>query len=296
MTTVLDDLKSAFRRSDNGLVKLILINVIVFVAFKLVFVLMWLLSLAPFYETIASQMRMPANLLSLAMRPWSVITTMFFHEDFFHIIFNMMFFFWFGQIIEEYLGSRRLVSLYVLGGLAGGFLYVTAYNLIPNFDRLVHNAELLGASGAIYAVVVGAATLVPNYTFNLIFIGPVRIVYIATFYVFLSFVNITGGNPGGNLAHLGGAILGYIFIRQLQNGNDLGKPVSYVINTVSGWFKRKSPIRMTYSNKKMKKDTFVSYKPEQDEIDAILDKINQSGYESLSKEEKQKLFSASQKD
>lgn len=291
MTTIFEDIKNAFNRSGNGLMKLILINIIVFVVFKILYVGFWLAGKPEFYAVVASQMCLPADISQLIFRPWSLLTNMFFHEGFFHIIFNLLFFYWFGALVEEYLGSRRLISIYVLGGIFGGIVYILAYNFIPQFKVLSARTELLGASGAIYAVAVAAATLLPNYQFHLILIGPVRIVYIVAVYLFISVVNITGGNAGGNLAHLGGAVLGFIFIRQLQNGNDLGKPVSFILDKFENISRPKSKLKVTHSIKRATGSSQVT----QEEIDEILDKINRSGYESLSKEEKQKLFSASQK-
>ena len=141
-----------------------------------------------------------------------------------------------------------------------------------------------------FAIVVAAATLLPNYTVFMIFLGPVRIVYIAAFYIVVSFLGTIGQNSGGNIAHLGGALIGFIYIRQLQRGMDIGQP----INAVAGWLKnlRKPRMKISYINKdKLHHDSH----PSQKEIDDILDKISRSGYESLSKDEKQKLFKASQK-
>lgn len=292
MANVLEDFKSAFSRRDNGLNQLILINVIVFCVFQ-VLKLGFKLSLnGPVYDLVLRQFTLPADLYVLAYRPWTIFTYFFLHEDFFHILFNMLFLYYFGNLISEYLGNRRLVNVYILGGLAGGIAYLAAYNLIPYFRPELNIVVLLGASGAVYAAVVAAATLLPDYTFNLLLIGPVRIVYIAIFYVAISFFEIAGRNSGGNLAHLGGALMGYIFIRQLKAGNDWGKPIDLILNTFTGMFKPKSKVRVTY--KQDKKAVVSSKIPNQDEIDNILDKISRSGYDSLSKDEKQKLFKASQ--
>ncbi len=143
---------------------------------------------------------------------------------------NMLFLYWFGKLIDEYLGTRRLINLYLLGGIIGGISYLLIYNLIPNFRQSI-GTPLLGASGAVYAVVIGAATLMPNYTFFLLLLGAVRIKYIAAFFLVLSFVDLSrDSNPGGNIAHLGGALLGFIFITQLKKGNDLGKPSQVLPN------------------------------------------------------------------
>jgi MFS family permease len=200
----------------------------------------------------------------------------------------MMFLYTFGNIIGDLLGNRRVISLYVWGAIAGGLAYLLVYNTIPFFLQSVLFSTVHGASASVFAIVVGAATLTPDYRLNLILLGPVRIKYIAAFYVVLSYAQTIGSNAGGNVAHLGGALVGYLFIRQLQNGNDWGKPVHFVIDFFKGLFKPKPKMKVTYNRDR-------DQSPSQAEIDIILDKISVSGYESLTKEEKQKLFSASKK-
>jgi hypothetical protein len=171
------------------------------------------------------------------------------------------------------------------------------YNLIPYYQVRSSFPGMIGASGAVYAVVVGAATLMPNYTFFLFLLGPVRIKYIAAFYVILSFAQSIGSNAGGNIAHLGGALLGFIFVRQLKKGTDLGQPLTNMAEGIKKLFNRKPAMKVTYHRRDTTRPSYntTAYTPNQDEIDAILDKISRSGYESLTKEEKQKLFRASQK-
>lgn len=304
MAGLVNNLKSELNKPDNALVKLILLNAGVFVVLLLFKIVFTLSNQQSVYQWIVDLLRVPSALPELARKPWTVFTYFFAHEEIFHILFNMLFLYWFGRLIDEYLGTKRLVALYILGGLAGAFAYVVIYNISPYFQEAVGVSRMLGASASVYAVTVGAATLLPNYTFSLLLLGPVRIKYIALFYLILSLAQSVGPNAGGNLAHIGGAILGYFFIKMLQNGNDMGKPV-YAIGTL--WerlFKKRSHIRVTYSAKTVQRNpgstrpvssTRTVEMPDQDEVDSILDKISQSGYESLSKEEKQKLFRASQR-
>jgi membrane associated rhomboid family serine protease len=297
MTTLFDDFKNAFRKNDNGLIQLILINVIVFVIIKVIWVIATISESRFVYAYLTNILSIPAPIGEFITKPWSLITYFFTHEGLFHILFNMLFLYWFGMIIKEYLGNRRLINVYILGGLAGGALYLLIYNLIPFYSNQAGNVAMIGASAAVYAIVVAAPTLIPSYTFNLLLLGPVRIIYIAAFYIFVSFINTVGPNAGGNIAHLGGALIGFLYVQQLRKGNDLGRPISYTLEKISGLFTRKPKIKVTYNNRTAGKPARPgSKKPNQDEIDAILDKISVSGYESLSKEEKQKLFSASQKD
>jgi membrane associated rhomboid family serine protease len=306
-----DNLKNAFRHSDNSLYKLMAINILVFFGLLIVRVLLTISGLGDIYKAGLSYLMMPAALPKLATQPWTVFTYMFLHEDVFHILFNMLFLYWFGMLIHQYLGSRKLANLYILGGLFGAVFYVLIYNLAPYFQSAVDSSMMLGASAGVIAVVVGAATLTPNTTFFLLLLGPVRIVYIAAFYVILSFANSIGDNAGGEIAHLGGALLGYLYIVQLRKGNDWGVPVQKVgiffENLFSG---RRSKVKVSYRKAKTtgsggfgsfsSKSTAPaqpskSLETSQDEIDRILDKIAEKGYDALSKEEKRKLFEFSKK-
>lgn len=298
MTSIFDDIRNAFRLR-NALNQLILINVIVFVVLLLLRVILKISTQSDgVFETILDYIAMPANPGVFLTRPWTIFTYFFTHREFFHIIFNMLNLYWFGMIIREYLGDKKLVSLYLLGGLAGGIFFVLFYNLIPYYQTRAIYATMIGASASVLAVTVAAATLLPNYTFNLLFIGPVKIKFIAAFFVLLSISGAIGDNAGGNLAHLGGALIGFVFIKQLQRGTDLGRPIHAVANFFRNLFKTRTPLKVTYKNQSRPTSAFSSSgsgEPSQTEIDLILDKISRSGYESLSKDEKQKLFRASQK-
>jgi membrane associated rhomboid family serine protease len=296
MNTLIDDFKDSFRKRDNGLIKIILINIVVFLCLALISVISWV-SKSQFYHTyIVSNLSIPGQWQWFIRKPWTLITYFFTHEGILHILFNMLGLYWFGRIIHEFLGNRRVINLYILGGLAGAFFYLLFYNTIPYFKEQAEfyfqsehqPLSMLGASASVFAIAVAAATLVPEYRFHLLFIGPVKIVYIVAIYLVGSWLGIKGENAGGNLSHLGGALLGFIYIRQLQRGTDLGKPVNVISNWINNFGKPKLKV---YSNKNKEMKSQVSQK----DIDAILDKINRSGYESLSKEEKEKLFKASQK-
>ncbi|MFC3417023.1 rhomboid family protein [Algoriphagus hitonicola] len=309
-----ENLKNAFRHGDNSLYKLIAINLILWAVFIVLNVFMTISGFGEVYAQLISYFMLPASLARLLTQPWSLFTYMFLHEGLFHILFNMLFLYWFGQLIHQFLGSRKLTNLYVLGGLAGGVFYLLIYNLAPYFSSSVDSSLMLGASAGVFAIVVGAATLSPNTTFFLLLLGPVKIKYIAIFYVILSFVNSAGANAGGELAHLGGALIGYLYIIQLRRGVDLGVPVQKVGIFFENLFSRNpSKIKVSFRRPKAKTGTFSSYsKPtdttskvgstkrsseetSQEEIDRILDKIAERGYESLNKEEKRKLFEFSKK-
>lgn len=302
--SIIEDIKYAFRQPNNTLKQLILINIIVFVVLIVTRTILYLTGASDIYSLIMQYLALNSHPLTFITRPWTLITYFFTHEGFLHIIFNMLNLYWFGQILREYLGEKKLLSLYILGGIAGGVLYLLSYNFIPYFADRAAYSMMIGASASVLAIVVGAATLLPNFSFNLILIGPVKIKYIAAFLVLLSISGAVGDNAGGNIAHIGGAVLGWVFIKQLQSGNDLGRPVHAVIGFFSRLFSRRPKLKVTHRNTgsstaapKGSSSAFgVSGKPSQNEIDRILDKISSSGYESLSKEEKQKLFQASQKE
>ncbi len=299
--SIVDDFKHAWSRPNNAVVQLILINLIVFIASVLIWIIFVNTSVFDFlYRLVA----LPSNLSSLLVRPWTFFSYMFVHGGLGHIFWNMLLLYWFGKLIQEYLGSAKVVSLYVLGGLAGGIFYVFVYNVLPNFSDVVDVSTLVGASAGVLAIVVGAAVFMPDYTFYLILIGPVKIKYIALISVVFSIVGLRiGDNLGGDIAHLGGAAIGWLFISQLRKGNDIGLPILNFFTFIKSFFVRQPKIKVTHrssskkssSKKSSKSSSSKSSKSEQEEIDAILDKISQSGYESLSKEEKQKLFNASKK-
>lgn len=285
--------------------QLIVINVVVFALFGVLGVFFTLSGFGGLYETITSYLMLPADPAQLIRQPWTLITYGFFHKGLFHILWNMLFMYWFGRLITDFLGQNKLLGLYVWGVIGGGLLYLLAYNLLPYFAPAISNSVLLGASGGVIAIVVGAATFQPNYAVRLLFLGPVKMKYIAAFYVVTSLLQSTGSNAGGEIAHLGGALMGYLVISQLQNGNDWSKPVVSFIVWIKSLFKPQPKIKVSYRSQRKEKARATTKagktstrksaaaQTSQDEIDAILDKISAKGYDALTKEEKQKLFNAS---
>ena len=285
---IIEDFKNAWSKDDNGLVKIILINVIVFVVLSILEVFITLSGGGTIFKTFVNKLMLPAAFTTFILQPWSLISYFFLHLSFSHILWNMLFLYWFGKIIHDNIGNNAVISLYVLGGIIGGLSYMALFNIIPFYGDRVSDSLMLGASAGVFSIVAGSATLLPNYTFNLLFLGPIRIKYIALFYILLSFLDVTGSNAGGEIAHLGGALIGYLFIRQLQNGVNMGEGIIKIINIFNK--KRSSKIKQDLPvNDDVKPDI------SQDEIDKILDKISESGYSSLSKKEKEKLFNASKK-
>lgn len=302
MSNIVDDVKREFAKSENALVKIILINTAVFLVLLLLKIILTLSQSSNVYLAVLDTLKLPASTNEFIHRPWTIFTYFFTHEEIFHILFNMLFLYWFGKLVDEYLGAKRVIALYMLGGIAGGVIYMVLYNVLPYFQSQIQDSRMLGASAAAFSVAVGASTLLPNYTFNLIFLGPIRIKFIALFYIILSLAQSLGENAGGNLSHLAGAVIGYIFIKLLQNGTDLGKPIYAIVNSWSRLFRKRPSMQVTYRERQVYRNTNVYSAsssgtieaPDQIEIDSILDKISRSGYESLTREEKQKLFKASQ--
>ncbi len=285
---IIEDFKNAWNKKDNGLIKIILINIIVFVSMSMIEVFLTLSGLGSISSAILNKLMLPADLKTFILQPWSLITYFFLHMNFMHILWNMLFLYWFGKIVNDNIGNNAVISLYILGGIIGGLFYMALYNIIPFYSDRLSDSLMLGASAGVFSVVVGSATLLPNYTFYLLLLGPVRIKYIALFYVLLSFLDVTGNNAGGEIAHLGGAFIGYLYIRQLQNGVNMGEGIIKILN----FFKKEKSIKdQTKSSSIKDENEDIS----QDEIDKILDKISDSGYSSLSKKEKEKLFNASKK-
>ena len=285
---IIEDFKKAWSKEDNGLIKIILINIIIFVSISILEVFITLSGGGSLFRVVINKLMLPASFTTFILQPWSLISYFFLHLSFGHILWNMLFLYWFGKIINENIGNNAVISLYILGGIIGGLSYMALFNIIPFYGDRVSESLMLGASAGVFSIVAGSATLLPNYTFYLLFLGPVRIKYIALFYILLSFFDVTGSNAGGEIAHIGGALIGYLFIKQLQNGVNMGDGVIKIINL----FNRKN------SSKKEKEFTInkeTSFDISQDEIDKILDKISESGYSSLSKKEKEKLFNASKK-
>ncbi len=296
-------IRNAFNHKDNGLYKILAINILAFLILMVLRVFLTIGGAAEVYKSIVSLFMMPAYIPRFVLQPWTLLSYMFLHEGFLHIIFNMLFLYWFGLLVQEYLGSRKLVNLYILGGIAGGLLYMVLYNIAPYFSDQLEGSLMLGASAGVYAIVVAAATLRPDTEFRLLLIGAVKIKYIAIFYVLVAFANSAGANAGGELAHLGGAALGYFYILQLHKGNDLGAPVQAVGLFFEKLFSQKPKVKVTYRRKPdeqkspaSKRNTASSGNSTQEEIDKILDKIAEKGYDNLTKEEKRKLFDFSNKD
>ncbi|MGE5316558.1 MAG: rhomboid family intramembrane serine protease [Chloroflexota bacterium] len=248
-------------------------------------------------EYLQTSLALPANIEVFLSKPWTIISYMFLHFDFWHILFNMLWLYWFGVIFVEYLSQRQLLATYIFGGIAGGLLYILSYNAFPVFNLAKEQAIALGASASVLAIVVAIAVYVPNYTLNLFILGPVKIKYIALITILIDVLTISKGNAGGHIAHLGGAFWGFMYIKMLPHV-DPSKLFSIFSNDSIKKFReaRRHKFKVQYGKTPVSDEDYnLQKKEKQQRIDKILDKISQSGYNSLTKEEKELLFSSSKK-
>jgi len=297
------EFRNAFDKHNNAHVQLIIINVVIFLALALLSVFMTITGFEGAFVYVKKIFLLPPKFGDFVTHPWTLITYAFGHDwqDIWHIIGNMLALYWFGKLFIEYLGNDKLIAVYVLGALAGGIVYLLMFNLVPYFVGRTNFEGLIGASAAVFAVMMAIVTLIPDYTFFLLFLGPVKIKYIALFYIVTSFIGTLGSNDGGNLAHLGGLAIGFIYTKQLQAGVNWGNWITVTIEWFKGLFKASPKVKITYRKAEPVHKTTAAggkqnfNKATQEEIDAILDKISDKGYESLTKEEKEKLFNASKK-
>lgn len=300
MGSIRDDIRQAFSRGNSTAVQLILINVFVFVGFLLVrLILSAGEETKSIAQTVESSLLFNAPLTSFLLKPWTLFTYGFINNSFFQLLFNGIALYWFGQLIEDFIGKFKVLNIYILGYVFAGLFYLLVFNLMTLTKTTIHFQSLIeGSSAAVYAVMFATITLIPDYELYLFRMFFVKIKYLALLMLALSFLNPTYG-----VVSLGGAIFGYLYIKMLRIGVDLGSPVE----TVQSWFSKKEPSQKPLSPKKFSHSTvgksaaFTTgpgreFMPDQEEVDALLDKISTSGYESLSKDEKERLFLASKND
>lgn len=288
--SVIEEIKYRLKQ-DNAVIKIIMINVMVFLAFAFINVIFYLIKSQETSQWFTRLFMLPASLGNLIYQPWSIFTYMFLHEGLLHILFNMIWLYWFGQLFQQYLGNSKTYRVYLLGGFFGALLYILFFNIFPAFSASVGQSYALGASAGVLAIVVATATLLPDYRISLFLLGSVKLKYIALFSVLLDLINIPNGNAGGHIAHLGGAAFGYVFIKFLYSKSPYVNAFNQFFDQLGSWFKPKPKMKIHHRTTYMRVEN--NKKPSQQEIDMILDKISKNGYESLSKTEKEILFKAS---
>jgi len=278
-------------KTANIVIKLVIINSIVFL-----FAILgsWIFATQP--ATLMEWFSLPTDFGILVLQIWSVVTYSFLHFDFWHIFWNMLVLYWFGEGVLNLFTEKRFLTIYLLGAICGGVLFVAAYHLFPVLNGQL--GYLIGASAAVRAIVIFIATYTPKAEVRLIFFN-IKLWQIGLFVVLSDLVQIpTSDNSGGLIAHMGGAILGYIYADQLKKGKDIGLGFEKFMDSVVTLFqfRKKSPLKTVYKTKKtkvssvQKESAYRTKKANQAQIDAILDKISKSGYDSLTKQEKDFLF------
>jgi membrane associated rhomboid family serine protease len=295
MNDFLHTIKNSFKQGTAE-IQLIYINLAVFLLVKLTEIVLVLFNIS--FDFITPYLAAPADLTKLLSRLWTVITYMFFHTGIFHIFFNMICLYWFGKLFLISFSGKQLSALYLFGGVLGAVTYILAYNIFPYFSTQVSSSLLMGASGAIMAIVVAAAMQCPNMKLQLLFVGGIKLKYIAGAVLLVSIFGITSSNAGGEFAHLGGALAGYVFIVSLRKGTDPTKGLNRFLDAVANLFKkgRKTKKQQPFHAQKMSDAEWnVQKAKNREEIDRILDKIKTSGYESLTAGEKKRLFDQSKK-
>lgn len=303
------DVRTEFRHG-NMVSRLIIINAAVFVVINILRIVLFGMNGArpnPLFDSIVEYLSVNSDGWLILYRPWTLLTHMFLHVDFFHILANMIFLYWFGRIVGDFIGNQRILPMYLMGGAFGVAVYFVVANLLGQGGNYA-----LGASAAVMALVAAAGTIAPDYIMRLLLIGDVRLKYVVAVLIFLDLISIANsGSSGGHFAHLGGAFFGWLCIVQLQRGHDWTLPLSRLFSRISDWWDeqvhgyqpRRPEPHIVYRNPKAKKgkpappDTTRKSSAipanHQEQLDAILDKIKQSGYDSLTQQEKEFLFNAS---
>ncbi|GMT45484.1 MAG: rhomboid family intramembrane serine protease [bacterium] len=285
----------------NVLSRLILINTIVFLLTAVVHLVTWLFGIPEHsgLTLLGSYLALPSGLHQLASMPWTLFTYMFLHEGFLHWFFNMIILYFGGILFTEYLSQRKLLMTYLFGGLAGAVFFVLAFNLFPVFATMRQNSVALGASASILAIIIAISTYVPDYTVHLFLLGKVKLKWIAVAFVLLDILSIPSNNPGGHIAHLGGALWGFIWALSLRRGNDFLRIFDGIkipdMNPKRRKYRSFETSRPASGHPMTDEEYNRKRAASQDEIDKILDKISRSGYSSLTKAEKELLFKSSNK-
>ncbi|MBO5853923.1 MAG: rhomboid family intramembrane serine protease [Bacteroidales bacterium] len=286
---LLNGLKNFFLQK-NVLSRLMLINVAIWIICLFISVFTWLFNISDI-SFVTKLFAVPSDISALAEKPWSVFTYMFLQEEFWHLFFNMLMLYYGGKIFMQYFSEKQLLLTYIFGGLFGALFFILAFNVFPVFENMKGHAFALGSSASVLSILIAAATYRPDYTLNLFLLGQVKMKWVAIVFVIIDFLSITKGNSGGHIAHLGGALWGFLYVSMLKSDFDIYKI-----------FKKKAKIRVKTVNsenyhKRPKTDEQYNAEraQEQEEIDRILDKIAKNGYSSLSEKEKEFLFRQSKK-
>lgn len=295
MVKISEAIKQHFRAKDI-LVQLIIVNVVIFLFLSFLNIIKILFKLDSL--NVVQYLGVSSSIDDI-YKVWSWVTYMFVHESIWHILVNMLVLYFSGRMFLLFFSSKQLGSLYILSGLGGALFYILAFNTIPYFQDLPHS-YLVGASASVMGILFGVAAYQPNFKVKLFFLLELKIIYLALIFFVLDFLALTSDNAGGHVAHIGGALIGVLFGLQYKKGTDITKFITKIIDSIVN-FVNKPFLKKKKSNTPKFKDRNTTYNnnarkhKSESEIDKILDKIKISGYASLTKDEKGKLFDASKK-
>lgn len=286
-------IKQSFRKGSS-LTKLIYINIGLFLFIKIVNVF-FVLSGYPdtSYSIFLENLGLPAYWEFFLYKPWTIITYMFTHFSFFHLLFNMLWLYWFGSFFLNHFTRQELTGVYLLGGLSGALLYLLSYNLLPLFKTSLYNTTAIGASASVMAIVFAVCFYLPQQRIYIFLIGSIKLIHLALFTAIIDILSIPSANAGGHIAHLGGALFGYLFIVGIRHNINLATGLISFFQKTGRLFSgpRRMHIKYKKPTSQMNDREYNEYKKQKDErINKILDKISRSGYESLTREEKEILF------
>jgi len=283
--SIFDDVKESFL-NGNMIVRIIIVNVVVYMVLALTQALF-----PAFFNQIFPYIALPGDVKELLFKPWTLLTHMFAHTGFFHMAWNMIILYWFGNIVGDLIGDKRIAPIYFYGGLTGALFFIVSAYLLPSVASLA-----IGASAAVLSIVFAAVAISPDYRVHLILLGPVKIKFIGLFILFFDLLGVASNvNTGGHIGHLGGTLFGFFFVYLLRDGVDLSDIKAIFIKKEP---KKRSPLRVEYVAKTVKtnKTTEGKKMTTEDEVDRILEKIKREGYEKLTEGEKLTLHKASTKD
>ncbi len=295
--SILDDLKHQFKHG-GATIRLIFINVIIFLGITVFLVFGRLAGAEPSVQSyVDAVFTLDTSIKGFITHPWGLITSVFAHFSIMHILFNMVFLYFSGRIFEQLFDNRRLIHTYVLGGIGGGLFEILAHVLFPALQET--SVVIVGASGSIMAIFFAIAFHQPKLKINLFGVLPVQMIILAAVFFLLDFINLGNNDGTAHFAHIGGAVIGMISIQGLQTSGNLITRSQNITDAVLSMFKSKRTRKMKVYKNPVRQQTDEEYnaskKNDQEEVNRILDKISKSGYESLTKKEKDFLFNQSQK-
>lgn len=310
---ITDTLRELHRKFDGStmLMKIVWINIAVFVMLRLVAIVSIFAGQPDFINVVMHYVQLPSSLSVLATRPWTLVTYMFAQYDVLHILFNLLWFYWFGTLFMMTATQRQLFALYLLGGLGGAALFLLSYSTLPAFAY--HTAMLIGSSASVIAIVTATAILMPDFKMHLLLFGAISLKWIAIVTIGLGLIGVTGSNAGGEIAHIGGVAVGAIYALQLKRGRDITRPLNRFFDSIANAFgglkssiahvfKPRQPkprqastgsSRQTSGSNRHEASSPKCSENDREILDQILDKIKKSGYSALTPEERRRLFDVS---